>query len=172
MVPMAVPVIAQPASDTLYGIMSTGAIHAVDPIAPSYSLVDTTENCPTEHGSGPNGLAYDQYLNRMYYTEYPDTDDGVGGDPDGQTSLYFSELDDADPNETFAGFIPGEVACGDIYQGDYYYVAGGQITGFTDDLYRVEFFGDGTIDDITKVADIGLNFLVMERSMILLKSLI
>ncbi len=155
-IPMAIPAGAEE-SDTIYGITTSGEIYKLDPITGAVVLLDTVENCPTnitvgaDSVSGPNGLAYCELTNRIYYTEYYANADNVNVD-DAQTSLYFIDLDEG--NEVFAGYLPGEIACADIYNGLYYYIAGGPQLSFTDDLYEVAFKTDGTIDTITEHLDI------------------
>jgi len=137
-----------PDCDLVFGITSSGEIHKVSPYdATSWVKVGEIDNCINTHASGPNGLAYHPQTNRIYYTEYPDQND------DNETDFYYIDLGTG--VEVYVGTLPGEIADADIYQGKYYYIAGGQITGFTDDLYEVVLDAvTGNVTSITKVDDI------------------
>jgi len=130
---------AEPEDDLVYGITTDGDIHMVSPSTGVYTVAATITNCINNNSSGPNGLAYDPSTNRIYYTEYPEQ--AATGHPlDGQADLYFIDFDTG--IETFAGLLPGEVANADFYEGKYYYIAGGGILGFTDNLYEVTYGDD------------------------------
>lgn len=130
-------------ADMFWGIRDDGWIDSYDPVANSYTpIIDVVPPVADTSSSGPNGLAFDETTNRLYFTEYPDA--AYTGHPlDGMADLWFVDLDDAVPTETFAGKVPGQVACADIYGGDYYYI--GSAPPGTDDLYKVELNADGTI---------------------------
>ena len=139
-----------PDCDLVFGITSSGEIHEVNPNDGTYTKVGEIYNCINTHASGPNGLAYHPQTNRIYYTEYPDQNG------DNETDFYYIDLGTG--VEVYVGTLPGEIADADIYQGKYYYIAGGQITGFTDDLYEVALdVATGNVTSITKVADISGN---------------
>lgn len=142
---------ADPDCDLVFGITSSGEIHKVSPYdATSWVKVGEIDNCINTHASGPNGLAYYPQTNRIYYTEYPDQNG------DNETDFYYIDLGTG--VEVYAGALPGEIADADIYQGKYYYIAGGGSTGFTDDLYEVVLdAATGIVTSITKLADISGN---------------
>lgn len=150
--PLAATVGAEPGNDLVFGITSDGEIHEVNPNDGTYTVVGMIEKCINTHSSGPNGLAYDPLTNRIYYTEYPDQR-ATGHPYDNEADLYFIDLDSGD--ETYAGKLPGEIADADIYDGKYYYIAGGGRAGFTDDLYEVALDATtGMVTSITEYADI------------------
>ncbi len=77
--------------------------------------------------NGPNGNAYDEINNRLYYSAYLSPD-----------RLYFYDF--INPVNNYAGPIPGQVACAGWYNGEYYYIP--QNSG---NLYKISFNLDGTI---------------------------
>ena len=125
--PLATKVGAESGDDLVYGITSTGEIHEVNSNDGTYTKVGEIDNCINTHSSGPNGLAYDPLTNRIYYTEYPDQS-ATGHPYNSMADLYFIDL--VSGNETYAGILPGEIADADIYDGKYYYIAGGGRAGF------------------------------------------
>ena len=153
--PLTTTVGAESGNDLVFGITSSGEIHEVNPNDGTYTTVGEIDKCINGHPSGPNGLAYDPLTNRIYYTEYPDQS-ATGHPYNNVADLYFIDL--VSRNETYAGTLPGEIADADIYDGKYYYIAGGQIAGFTDDLYEVVLdAATGNVISITKLADISGN---------------
>jgi hypothetical protein len=98
-------------------------------------LFDTNFNSGTQNG--PNGNAYDPVNNRFYYSTYVSPE-----------KLYFYNF--THPVNHLSGSLPGgKVACAGWYDGEYYY-----IPQDTNDVYKVNFTADGTIDAATKICDI------------------
>jgi hypothetical protein len=139
---MSMPVTGIAAAAEMFGITAAGQIDRYDPVANTYeNLYQVTDVKNLGHPSGPNGLAYDTFTNRIYYTEYPDL-----APYDGMADVWFVDLDDLVLSESFAGKLPGQIACADFYLGEYFYIDGGTNPAiYTDDLYKVSFNANGTI---------------------------
>ena len=87
----------------------------------------------SEEGTYLNGLAYDNANHRLYYA-------------DEYSNLYFYDFDD---KETKAGSLNDHTVWGATFgDGYYWYVEEG-----TDDLYKVSFEEDGSIDETTLEAE-------------------
>lgn len=138
-------------TDIFFGIKDDGWIESYDPISGATTqIIDVVPPVADTSSSGPNGLAYDEVTNRLYFTEYPDA--ATAGHPlDGMADLWFVDLDDATPIETFAGKLPGQIANADMYNGVYYYI---NSIPATDDFYAVTFNADGTVAAISPKIDI------------------
>ncbi|MCG2591087.1 hypothetical protein [Rhodohalobacter sulfatireducens] len=119
-------------SGIVYGIKrSSGEIYAVDVVNGTANL-EFQSSSPPFSGVSPNGLAYDGFNNRMYYTNYRT---GVE-----QRALYY--YDYGDNTEYIAGEIGMEVAAADFYNGKYYAM---DSYPATDNLHEISFNADGTI---------------------------
>ena len=127
----------------VYGMQrNTATIYGINPTDGTISTTMDTELSASE--IGPNGLAYDEENDIIYWVTYYDDNpwqvklcywndtateypwhiritDGLGS--------YDGYLPDGDPNEG--------VTCADFYDGKYYY-----IPNHTDDLYAVTIVGD------------------------------
>ena len=125
----------------VYGIdRNYGQVWEIDVANGSAVKLFTVKSLPLDKAT-PNGLAFDDTSGRWYYATYS-----------GQAKLYF--WDGAD--QYYAGLLTGEIACGDFYDGKYYYIAGGP-AGATDDLYEVTFDASGLVVSTQKIADISNN---------------
>jgi len=89
-------------------------------------------------------LAYDSVNSRWYYNDYREDGDRTNN------KLYFHD----GISQTLAGSLPYEIAAGGFDNGKYYFI---DSYPATDDLYEVTLNSDGTINTITKVADISNN---------------
>ena len=137
---MAVPV-AGDDGPKLYGIESeTGWICEIDVGTHAEPHVFQVEPPVSVNGSRPNGLAFDDLNNRLYYATYKAPND-----------LYFCDVDTL--TQVYSGPLDHEIAAADFYDGKYYYIAGGP-SGRTDDLYEVVFNTDGTINHVNEYANI------------------
>ena len=126
----------------LYGIQRyTGQIWEINPTDGTATLEFTVASPVGIGSAAPNGLAFDEAKIYWYYTTYS-----------GQAKLYFWD----GAAQHYAGLLTGEIACGDFYEGKYYYIAGGP-AGATDDLYEVTFDASGFIASEQKLADISNN---------------
>ena len=122
---------------TVYGSQRvTGTIYAVDTVTGVATYFADTG--VTGSGSSPNGNAWDRDNGRFYYSG-PGTFSDTSG-------LYFVTQNGT---PVFAGDVAGSVSNGTFHAGAFYYLAND-----TDDLYKVTFQGDGTIDSEVKVDDI------------------
>jgi fibro-slime domain-containing protein len=123
----------------VYGIQRyTGDVYGVDVPTGTSWLEFEMPTPPGANSASPNGLAYNPENGYLYYTDYQ-----LGTTPD---TLYFW---DGTAQGVAGQIAAGTVACGDIYNGKYYYIPSN-----TDDLYEVTFNPDGTIDTDTKLGDI------------------
>jgi len=119
----------------------TGQVYEVDVLAGTAAMKFTASAAAS--GVTPNGLAYDPLNARFYYNDY--REDGNKGN----NNLYFW-----DTMQHVAGLLPYEIAAADFYNGKYYFI---DSYPATDDLYEVALNADGTINTITKLADIANN---------------
>ncbi|MBN1370190.1 MAG: hypothetical protein JW954_08155 [Dehalococcoidaceae bacterium] len=123
----------------VYGIERyTGDVYGVDVLTGASWLEFAMPTPPGANSASPNGLAYNPLNGFFYYTDYQ-----LGTTPD---KLYFWD----GSSQYLAGQVAaGTIACGDMYNGKYYYIPSG-----TDDLYEIAFDSDGFIASDEKLADI------------------
>jgi hypothetical protein len=98
-------------------------IYKIDLSAMTAEALYDTEMSPSSV-NGPNGNAYDQVYNRLYFTEYksPDKLWYYDFNTDPEPPLHKHEAGQI----TGVGLVPnGSVACGAWYNGDYYYIRQG-----------------------------------------------
>ncbi|MHB1452371.1 MAG: SdrD B-like domain-containing protein [Saccharofermentanales bacterium] len=147
-------VVTLPDTNAIYGISreATKKIYEIDPITglstPVFTPIQNAFNI-----SGPNGLAYDSADDILYYVTYPAD---ISIDPTFAVRAKMYKLENG--IETYVGDLAHEIACADFYNGKYYYIAGGNIYGGTDDMYEVTFNVDGSaIDHVTNLGSISNN---------------
>lgn len=125
-------------SSGIFGITNDeGEIYQVDvPNETSTLLFDT--GIDGGNANWPNGLAFDEATDRLYYVGNRDTH-----------TLYFINVNSPGDGPTVAGNLDERNAGADVHNGSYYYIPHfGE-----DDLHRVDFATDGTIDDENIVAN-------------------
>jgi len=120
---------------TVYGVEQvSGDLYEIDVVGSTATKIADIVDPVPENKNSPNGLAWDPTTDRLYFSAHIPTDTS--------SVLWFWE-----GGTTFlAGEIPGVATGATFFESEYYYVKNA-----TDDLVKVQFSTDGTVDGVFNV---------------------